>query len=80
MAKKSSVELAKALGVKRVRSAVRLELACQGDLILNDLLDEYDRAFAKAIADGTSIELTGYQDWVRTGVEKRLPLALIAGS
>lgn len=79
LARKSDIELSRAAGVKRIRTAVRLEMACRADLILNDLLDEFDTAFTKAVAEGTPIELTGYSDWVVAGVEKRLPLALVAG-
>jgi hypothetical protein len=79
MAKQTDVELAKKLGVKRIRAAVRLELAVRGDMILNQLVDDYSKQFDKAVADGTPIELTGYQDFVRAGVERNLPLALIEG-
>jgi hypothetical protein len=79
VAKKTSVELAKQLGIKRIRTQARLELACRLDVVLNDLLDEFGKSFDAAVAAGDPIELTGYQDWVRAGVEKRLPLALIEG-
>jgi hypothetical protein len=79
LARKSDIELAKALGVKRIRAAVRLEMACRADAILNDLLDEFYTAFDAQVAAGNPIELTGFQDWVRAGVEERLPLALISG-
>jgi hypothetical protein len=79
LAKKTDVELAKSLGLKRIRAAVRLEMAVRGDMVLNDLLDEYSKQFDKAVAAGDSIELTGYQEWVRQGVEKRVPLALVRG-
>lgn len=79
MAKQTDIELAKKLGVKRIRAAVRLELAVRGDMILNQILDEYGKKFDAAVAAGESIELTGYQTWVRDGVERNLPLALIEG-
>jgi hypothetical protein len=79
MAKQTDIELAKKLGMKRIRAAVRLELSVRGDMILNQILDEYGKAFDAAVAAGESIELTGYQDFVRAGVERNLPLALIEG-
>jgi hypothetical protein len=79
MAKTSDIELAKKLGVKRIRAAVRLELAVRGDMILNQILDDYEKAFDAAVANEEPIELTGYQDFVRAGVERNLPLALIEG-
>lgn len=80
MAKKTDTQLAKQLGIKRIRAAVRTEMAVRGDMVLNELLDEFSKKFDKAVAAGEPIELTGYIDWVRAGVEKRMPLALVRGS
>jgi len=80
LAKKDDIQLAKEMATKRIRNAVRLELAIRGTIILNELLDEFGTEYDRRVAAGEVIELTGYQDWVRAAVDVRAPLALLSGA
>lgn len=77
--KKTDIQLAKAAAMKRIRTAVRLELSVRADLILNDLLEEFETEFDRRIAAGEPYELTSYQGWIQEVVDARAPLVLVSG-
>ena len=79
MAKKTDIQLAKATAYKRIKSAVRLEMSIRADAVLNDLLDEFDKAFQRQLASGGPVELTAFDSWVKDAVEERAPLSLVRG-
>ncbi len=66
------------MALKRIKSAVRLEMSISGDMILNELVAEFSEEFDRRVAAGESYELTGYDERIREAVAKRAPLALIS--
>jgi hypothetical protein len=79
VAKKDDIQLAKQMAIKRIRSAVRLELGIRADVILNDLLDSFGEEYDRRVAAGEPYELTGYQGWIQDTIDARVPLALVSG-
>ena len=65
--------MAKFAALKRLRSRVRLEAAIRADLVLNEILPEFEAEFDRRVAAGEPYELTTYDQWVAEAVEKRLP-------
>lgn len=65
--------MAKTVALKRLRSRVRLEAAIRADLVLNEILPEFEEEFDRRVAAGEPYELTSYDEWVASAVERRLP-------
>lgn len=65
--------MAKAVAFKRLRSRVRLEAAIRADLVLNEILPEFEDEFDRRVAAGEPYELTTYDEWVANAVARRLP-------
>ena len=65
--------MAKAAALKRLRSRVRLETAIIADLVLNEILPEFEDEFDRRVAAGEPYELKTYDEWVAAAVERRLP-------
>jgi len=70
--RKDDISLAKAVAVKRLRSRVRLEASIRADIILNDILDEFEVEFDRRVAAGQPYELTSYDEWVSARVDQRM--------
>jgi hypothetical protein len=65
--------MAKSVALKRLRSRVRLEAAIRADLVLNEMLPEFEAEFDRRVAAGEPYELTSYDEFVVAAVDKRLP-------
>lgn len=73
--------MAKTAALKRLRSRVRLEAAIRADIVLNGLLDEFEAEFDRRVAAGQPYELTSYDEWVVSAVDRHLaPVAVGDGS
>lgn len=75
LTRKDPIALAKQVALKRLRSRVRLEAAIRADLILNEILPEFEKEFNRRVAAGEPYELTSYDEWVVSQVDRRLPRA-----
>jgi hypothetical protein len=70
--RKSEIALAKATAIKRLRSRVRLEASIRADVVLNEMLDEFEAEFDRRVAAGEPFELTSYDQWVVERVDRQL--------
>lgn len=73
MPKKDSVEMARAIALKRIRARVRLEAAVRADLVLNEIEADFLEEFDRRVLAGEPYELTSYEDWVRERVDRKFP-------
>lgn len=64
--------MAKSVALKRLRNRVRLEASIRADLVLNDLLGEFEEEFDRRVGAGEPYELASYEDWVVSAVNQRL--------
>ena len=71
--KRDEIAMAKAVALKRLRSRVRLEAAIRADIVLNDILDEFESEFDRRVAAGEPYELTSYDEWAAAAVGQRMP-------
>ena len=54
---------------------MRLEYAIQADIMLNSLLDEFEKEFDRRVSAGEPYELTSYEQWIVGKVKAALPSA-----
>ena len=71
--RKDDISLAKQIALKRLRNRVRLEAAIRADIVLNELLPEFEREFDRRVAAGEPYELETYEEWVVQAVDRQLP-------
>lgn len=64
--------MAKAVALKRLRNRVRLEASIRADLVLNELLPEFEDEFDRRVAAGEPYELESYETWVVEAVNRQL--------
>lgn len=72
MARKDNIILAKEVGRKRLRNRVRLEAAIRADVLLNDVVADFEEEFDRRLAAGEPFELAGYDDWIVTRIAGQL--------
>jgi hypothetical protein len=65
--------------MKRLRARVRLEASVRGDIVLNELLDEFETEFDRRVAAGEPFELERYDDWVAEAVDRVMRPAITSG-
>lgn len=70
--RKTEIELAKAVALKRLRARARLEAAVRADLALNDILPSFEDEFDRRVAAGEPYELTSYDAWLVEQVNLQL--------
>lgn len=68
--KKDEIAMEKAAALKRLRSRVRLEASIRADFVLNELLPEFEAEFDRRIAAREPYELSSYDEWVKTAVDR----------
>lgn len=64
--------MAKTIATKRLRNQVRLEATIHADLILNDLLADFEEQFQLQVDAGQPYELTDYVAYVQGEVRRRM--------
>lgn len=70
---KDPIELARALGLKRIRQRVRNEASLRCDIILNSVEDEYHKEFNSRVLRGEPYELLSDDGWIQERVSKHFP-------